>query len=151
MTPQTTAATVFANLLTLAFLWWMSNRSKQERRRDEQQRLAVLQAALDHPQLDAATRQELTRVLVDQHREAKDRSGRTMQKVARGAYVAMLGAGWLGALVGGGMWALGAADGMRFGQLMGAIAVTLTGVAVITLPIALRELMYRSARTAVQR
>ena len=111
------------------------------------QRLQVLQDALEHPALDERTRAELTRVLADDYRRKHGPVGERFGRLLRAGQVVMLALGWL-LLIGGISFWIWAENDM-FGPHEGVgIVATVAGFALLTLPLAMRELLGRRDRNA---
>ncbi|MBM4060938.1 MAG: hypothetical protein FJ265_07555 [Planctomycetes bacterium] len=100
-------------------------------------RLQVLQEALRHPQLDDATRRELLAVLGQEHRRGS--AGR----LARFGYAAFLGVSWLMFVAGGAGWIYSEFVDLRWRDAEPFIVLTIAGFALLTLPVAVRELLGR--------
>ena len=131
----------------IAVLMIMFARVGKNRDRLHVTRLQVLQEALRHPALDERTRAELTRVLADDYRREHGSFGERFGRWLRAGHVLLLACGWL-LLVGGvGAWISFEAFGMSR-NVEPAIIATIAGIALVTLPLALRELLGRRDRSA---
>lgn len=116
------------------------------RRKDaalDHRRIDLLEKALQHPSLDDATRTELLQVLA--HGGGRPHPPPVAEATRRGDWWHLLwfGPGWVLFVVGGcmlGAHALSLAPGV---DLKTFLPMTITGFAVLTLPMALRELRVR--------
>jgi len=112
------------------------------------QQLQVLQKALEHPALDERTRADLTRLLADDHRRKHGPLGARLGRWLRGGHVLLLACGWLLLIGGIGFWIASDALDLPNRSMQPAIAATIVGIALVTLPLALRELLGRRDRKA---
>ncbi len=141
------AVTLALGLPIVVLIAAVLGRSMRNRHQLEITRLQVLQEALRHAQLDDATRTELTRALADDWRRRgtpRERFGRWL----RAGHVLLLGAGWLLLIGGIGFWIAGEAMNMSRWSIEPAVVSTVTGLALVTLPLALRELLGRRGPAA---
>ena len=111
-------------------------------------RLQVLQEALRHPALDEQTRTELTRVLADEYRREHGSFGERCGRWLRAGHVLLLAIGWLSLIGGAGFWIAAEALHLSRFDIQPAIGFTIAGIALVTLPLALRELLGRRDREA---
>jgi hypothetical protein len=109
-------------------------------------RLQVLAESLRQPQLDEQVRKQVAELLAEEHRLAGSwrRSGGWLGVLQALA----LGTGWFLMVVGGGYCALAWSTGLPFGLRDPAILAAMTGLAMVTLPTALREMLGRRLATA---
>lgn len=108
------------------------------------QRLTLLQQALEHPQLDAATRSQILSVLAKEHDASKLR----FLTSANFWHRIIFGGGWLVFVFFGGIALLAMNNVLPQGMAQLAIVWSLCGFAVLTLPPALRELLRRKSQLA---
>ncbi len=108
-------------------------------------RLQALQEALRHPQLDEETRRNVLAVLGREH------SGVTMAMFLRGVYITFLGAAWLTFFTGGIFWIFGTFQHWGWRDVEPAMVATIVGFALLTLPVAVRELLRRERGTSPAR
>jgi hypothetical protein len=108
------------------------------------QRLTLLQQALEHPQLDAATRSQILSVLAKEHETSKLQ----FLKSANFWHRFVFGGGWLVFVFFGGIALLAMSNILPQQTAQLAIAWSLCGFAVLTLPLALRELLRRKSQLA---
>lgn len=101
------------------------------------QRLQILQEALRHPQLDDGTRRQVLAVLGGEHRRT------TFAQWLRVGYAAFLAAAWLTFVGGGAGWIYLEVQGRFWREVEPFVVMTIAGFALLTLPIALRELLGR--------
>lgn len=112
------------------------------RQRAAMARLDLLREALRHPTLDEATRSELLRALVQDH----DRPPFWLRaELWRRLW---FGSGWLLLLICGGMWLLGLMGLARGTDDESIAASALLGLAMLSLPLGLRELARRDRELA---
>lgn len=123
---------------------WLSARSKPHD--VQKKRLQVLDKALGHQDLDPATKAEILRVLADEQRAT---GGARVPEGASWWGQLWFGAGWVLFVVGGCMLGAGAADLVADVSTKTYLPMTITGFAMLTLPMALRELMARRDRLSV--
>lgn len=105
-------------------------------------RLDVLERGLAHPQLDPTTREELLRVL------AREQAGLfgALARLLRNPQtwrLAWYGVGWFFFVTGAGMLAACALDLISRNAVSTFLPMTITGFAMLTLPLALQELSRR--------
>jgi hypothetical protein len=106
-------------------------------------RLQVLQDALRHPSLDEVTRSELVRLLTEEHRQQVQPLTRWVRSWSHVGYVALLAASWLLMMGGAASWLVGRLSGWPSYSLQSSIFAAVAGFVLITLPIALREMLRR--------
>ena len=100
-------------------------------------RLQALQDALRHPQLDEETRRHVLTVL------GREQSGVTMAMLLRGVYITFLSVAWLMFFAGGVCWILSELQDWNWRDQEPAMVATIAGFALLTLPVAVRELLRR--------
>jgi len=100
-------------------------------------RLQALQEALRHPQLDEETRRQILAVL------GREQSGVTMAMLLQGVYITFLCIAWLMFFAGGVCWILSEIQDWGWRDQEPAMAATIIGFALLTLPVAVRELLRR--------
>lgn len=133
-------------LMAMVVSWiWRAGKNEHELR---VARLQTLQEALKHPALDEQIRMDLTRLLADDYRRQHGPLGERFRRWLRGGHVLLLAVGWLLLIGGVGFWIAGEAFGMGRYTIQPAIAATIAGIALVTLPLALRELLGRRDRNA---
>jgi len=128
-------------LLTAALL-----QAGKRRHQVRVQQLQVLQRALEHPALDERTRADLTRLLADDHRRKHGPLGVRVGRWLRVGHVLLLACGWLLLIGGIGFWIASDALELPSRNTQPAIAAMIVGIALVTLPLALRELLGRRER-----
>ncbi len=118
---------------------WLSRRNARVK-----QRLDLLQQALEHPQLDAQTRRQILTVLANEHQSRK------LGALLRGAFWQRLvfGGAWLMFVFCGGMALLSWSGIVPRHIGSEALVFSLMGLAVASLPFAMRELSTRQGRVA---
>ncbi|MEO6597526.1 MAG: hypothetical protein ABIP94_22510 [Planctomycetota bacterium] len=124
---------LFLGVLTMLVTWVVS--WAKRRHQMQKQRLDVLQQALQHSALDAATRAELLRVLVHEHEGAW-----SLVRIVRAIW---FGGGWTMFIVAGGMLAASAARMVRGVDMNIVLPLALVGFAMVSLPVAWNELKFR--------
>lgn len=118
-------------------LWGLFAQSLRHRHQLQLQRLALLQEALRSPALDEATRRELLAAL-----------GRDHSRWRHTAYVAYLAISWSGFVISGGCWAY---YRISYGwHPEAAILGCIIAFGLLTLPVAVRELLRRAPAPAVR-
>lgn len=133
-------------VVVLVLSWiWKATKNEHELRLA---RLQALQEALRHPALDEATRLDLTRLLADNYRRENRTVGERLGRWARGGQVLLMAIGWLLLIGGIGFWIAGETFGMPSRSTQPAVAATIVGAALVTLPLAMRELLGRRERNA---
>lgn len=125
-------------------LWSVLMQAAKRRHQLRMQRLQLLQEALRHPQLDEATRRQMLEVLGSEHRLP-------MAMLLRLGYIAFLSVAWLLFLVGGVCWILGQVQGWSWRDMEESMVATIVGFALLTLPMAVRELLRRDRSAAATR
>ena len=106
-------------------------------------RLDVLEKALQHGSLDDATRQQLLQVL------AREAGGGWITKPGVWARLSF-GAGWIMFVISGGMLLLWMTDVIRYIDDDVVFGFALLGLALMTLPLGLREFARRDSKLADQ-
>lgn len=117
-------------LISLVTIW------QKDRRLREQARFDLLRAALQHPQLDEATRVELLRRVAGGHRL-------DLPKLTAVLRTLWFGAGWLMFVGASGFLFLAFVDVIDIWQVEPVAATAVSGFAMLTLPLGLRELHRR--------
>lgn len=113
------------------------------RRRQREARLRVIEQALRHPTLDQATRTELMRVLAADGRGDHVAPRASCGRWWRGGYVLFLAGSWLTFVIGGGLWILRETMNWYWIDEEATAVTVVVGFALLTLPLALRELLGR--------
>lgn len=111
-------------------------------------RLQVLQDALRHPSLDEVTRTDLVRLLAEEHRQQAPTLTRWFRSWSHVGHVALLAVSWLLMMGGAASWVVGRLSGWGSYSLQPSIYAAVTGFVLMTLPIALREMLRRGDRHA---
>jgi hypothetical protein len=109
----------------------------------DQRRLDLLEQALQHPSLDEATRAELLQVLAHPRGAPEQQPAAAATRKGDWWHLVWYGPGWILFVLGGcmlGAHALSLAPGV---DLKTYLPMTITGFAILTLPLALRELQVR--------
>ena len=107
-------------------------------------RLEVLQEALRHPSLGDGTRADLVRLLSEEHRREAKPLLRWVRSGWRLGHVLLLAVSWLLMVGGAASWGIGRLSGWNSYSLQPSIYVAVAGFVLMTLPIALREMLRRS-------
>ena len=108
------------------------------RHKERMRRLALLEAELQRPDLDAATRRELLQALVQQERRwSWLRNPSLWGKL-------WFGAGWILFVFAGGMLLLDYLNVQSLGEKRSLIAAAICGLAMLSLPLGLAELRRRA-------
>jgi len=125
---------VFAALLVSSWL--------KARRARHAKRLDVLEKALDHPEMDAATRSQVVQLLAREHGD------RPLGSLARASFwmSASFIVGWLILIVFGLMALLVRVELLVGVSIQGPLVMTAAGLALVTLPIATREFFDRARK-----
>lgn len=113
---------------------WLKRRSRLQ-----QQRLDILQESLQHPTLDAETRRQILRVVAREHEAS------ALSFLGRASFWQKLvfGGGWLAFVFCGGMALLSWSGLIRRHIADEAVVCSLVGLAIASVPIAMRELTAR--------
>lgn len=139
-------------LMAFAFgglMVWLGARTKPLEVRKK--RLDVLDKALAHPQLDVDTRNQILRVLVEeQRREGATWTQRLTRLVPLGRML-WYSAGWILFVIGGCMSVLMAIELVPRSELPTCASLTIAGFAMLSLPLALGELMRRQRAAVTDR
>lgn len=139
---------VFGGFAVTAIVWTAGSSRRLAMRR---RRLDLLEQGLQHPDLDAATRAELLRVLArDQRAGVFAALGRLLSSGACWRVV-WYGSGWLMFVVGGCLLAARAMSLVPGPNPQIVLPMAITGFAVLTLPLALSELGRRRRPSTVGR
>ena len=121
------------------------NRGKSER----QKRLRLIEKALDHPQLDLVTRQELMRVLAAEGQDARQAGAEAWGRVRVLGRTLIVGAGWISFVAAGAALLLVESRVIRSSPPAETLWVPfIGGFILMSLPIAVRELANRAAAPA---
>jgi len=123
------------------------NRWKQ-RLELERQRLGILEKALQHPNVDDATRAELLRTLTAQRPPSHPVAGSAANHLVSWWPKLWFGSAWLLFVVGGCLLASEALDLTNIRDTHTLLIMMVSGFAMMTLPSALREITRRSGATA---
>jgi len=138
---------LFGVPLVVLFVSWMWKAGKNEHEL-RVARLQALQEALRHPALDEQTRLDLTRLLAENYRRENRTVGERLGRWVQVGQVLLMAIGWLLLIGGIGFWIAGEAFGMPSRSTEPAVASTIVGAALVTLPLAMRELLGRRGRNA---
>lgn len=130
-------------VVTTVLLTSMRRRS----RRAATQHLDVLKKALEHPQLDAETRARLLATMVEQQ------TRRPLGFLTRSSFwlSACFVVGWLLMIINGVGALLTELQVLRSFKLEPLLVMGVSGLALVTLPIALREFLYRASQASEAR
>jgi hypothetical protein len=112
----------------------------------KRERLRTIQRAIESGHLDEATRRQVLEILTADSRRAAEFWQRLWPNLVHLARRVVFIGGWLTLMIGGGMWIameIGG-TGSRY-DTEGAMVATVIGMALVTLPLALRELDARRA------
>lgn len=123
-----------------AFLLSHSKRVHEQKMK----RLDVLQEALRHPSLGDDTRADLVRLLSEEHRREAKPLMRWVRSGWRLGHVLLLAVSWLLMVGGAASWGIGRLSGWSSYSLQPSIYTAVAGFVLMTLPIALREMLRRS-------
>lgn len=118
-------------------LWSLVMQAAKRRHQLRMQRLQLLQEALRHPQLDEATRRQVLDVLGSEHPRLP------MAVLLRAGYILFLCIAWLMFFGGGVAWILSELQNWSWRDQEPAMFATIVGFALLTLPVAVRELLRR--------
>lgn len=118
---------------------------RQQEHELERRRLDVLQEALQRPTLDAAMRAELSRIAQASAGSSRAPAG-TALRTGDWWHLLWFGPGWVLFVVGGCMLAADTLDLVTGVSTKTFLPMTITGFAMLTLPMALRELTARRDR-----
>lgn len=122
-----------------ALMVWMTNRQKLR-----EERLKVLQKALDLPTLDDGTRRQVLDVLSLEQRRAADFWRNSAAFFRRWVPRASVAVGWVMLVFCGGMWTMLWMTDNHRGDFQ-LVAFAMLGLVLVSLPMALREFDRRSA------
>ena len=132
----------FAVMVVALLLSTATSRRKKVVELDHR-RLDLLERALQHPSLDEATRAELLQVLANPRGQAHEPSARPPRKLGDWWHLIWYGSAWILFVVGGCMLAAHALSLTPGLDVRTFLPMTITGFAMLTLPLALRELRVR--------
>ncbi len=111
----------------------------KQRNQLRKQRLQVLETALRHPGIDAQVRDEILRVLADEHVRGNRPLIDRLRPWLSVGHVLMISAGWL-MFVGGLLaWGYSELNGFSWRSTEPCIVAAITGFVILTLPTAVRE------------
>jgi hypothetical protein len=125
----------------ISFWVWISHRAGLRK-----QRLEVIQKAIESGNLDDATRREVLDALGRDGRTGSEWSSELGRQLAFLARNLVFVAGWLTMFIGAGCWIAGGIFGWYRTDIQTAVIATFVGLALVTVPIALRELESRRLR-----
>ncbi|MBL9076956.1 MAG: hypothetical protein JNL08_05600 [Planctomycetes bacterium] len=134
----------FAVLIVLVGIVALLTSARASAQRLQLRRFELLQKALEHPQLDAATRSEILRVLAGEQRSAP--LSARLGALAPLGRTAWFGIGWLLFVFGVGAAVLRWLEVFSVPTLSDSIPMALVGFGMLTLPLAIGELQARAAR-----
>jgi len=118
-------------VLAVVLLIWLNHRNAMAKKR-----LDLLSQSLDHPDLDAATRQKILDVLTKE--QGMGLLGWLFNKEL---WLRLIGGvGWLTFVIAGGLFLLMAAGIIRGQEKEHFLVTALIGLAVVSLPVAVREM-----------
>jgi hypothetical protein len=107
----------------------------------KRERLRTVQRAIDSGALDEATRRAVLDALAADARRAAEFWPKLGSFLARAARVIVFVGGWITLFVGGGVWiAMEVTGGAHRYELQAAMIATFVGFALVTLPMAMREM-----------
>lgn len=126
-------------------LWSVLMQAAKRRHQLRMQRLQLLQEALRHPQLDEGTRRRVLEVL------GSEQPRLPMAVLVRAGYIGFLCIAWLMFFAGGVAWILSELQNWSWRDQEAAIFATVAGFALLTLPMAVRELLRRERSATATR
>lgn len=124
---------------------------RQKKSSVDDRRLDLIEKALQHPNLDEATRNELLRALAEPRQPDRAAVATPADQGANWWPKLWFGAGWGMFVVGGCLLLSEAADITRIRDMEVLLISTSVGFAMLTLPAALRELTRRSGPATARR
>lgn len=136
---------LFFGLPAIGGMWSVLMQTAKRRHQLRMQRLQLLQEALRHPQLDEGTRRRVLEVLGSEHPRLP------MAVLLRAGYIAFLCIAWLMFFAGGVAWILSEVQNWGWREEEPAMVATIAGFALLTLPMAVRELLRRERSATATR